>query len=399
MRMLSLFAAAGLAMGSAAQAETDYTALIRDTGLTQTAATLEALPNPTPSDMFALGGVRFLGTVEAALQSLYATQINREMAMMSGLPFLRLPLPPNPDAKPFAPAQIAGVFQSALVTLAESLAALDTITADADVAVTIDTADLWFDINANGTRDAGEDLAFVAGGQLNQGLDGIPALPVVRFDTSDAAWLSAYAHMLSGISEAILAVDTTTAITRVTQSGAAIDALSGGTSGSYITSDDARWVDVIAMFIHAIEGQPDAARTQAAHAHFLGMIADNRSFWARVASETDDKREWIPNARQTSALPLDFPPDIGATWRGVLDEAEAMLKGDLLIPHWRLGSGGGINLAKAMQDPPDIDIIAIIQGEAVLPYMEKGPLISSDSLTAFNRLVGGDAALYMFVLN
>jgi hypothetical protein len=83
----------------------------------------------------------------------------------------------------------------------------------------------------------------------------------------------------------------------------------------------------------------------------------------------------------------------------VLAEAEAVLKGDLLIPHWRLGDGAGINLAKAMQNPPEIDIIAIIQGEGVLPFLEEGTRMSGRSLTQFQRMLGGDAGLYMIIFN
>lgn len=399
MRLPIFFAAATLGLTSAASAQTNYSQMIRDTGLTQTETALSALPDKTPSDMFALGGVRFLGAVEGALQSLYATQINREMADMSGLPFLRLPLPPNPDAVPFRPELIAETYEAALVDLQNSLDALDTITDSDAVAVTINTGDLWFDINANGTRDPGEGMLESAGSQLNQGLADDVKGPTIRFDTADAAWLSAYAHLLSGVGETVLALDPTSAIARVTESTAAIKAISPGPKPLFFTQDDGMWIDVAAMFIHAIEGQPDATRSQAAHAHFLGMIADNRSFWTRVATETDNKLEWIPNPRQSSALPLEFPADIGARWRDVLAEAEAVLNGDLLIPHWRLGEGAGINLAMAMQNPPEIDFISIFQGEAILPFAQVGPRMSGQSLTAFSRMLGGDAALYMIVLN
>lgn len=384
---------------TAASADTDYSAMIGDIGLSETEEALAALPNKTASDQFALGGVRFLGAVEEALQTLYATQIDREMAEDSNLPFLRLPLPPNPDAEPFRPALIAEVFETTLPRLDASLTALDTITDDDAVGVTINTADLWFDINANGARDAGEDMLAVAASQLNRRLDADVKPPVVRFDTADAAWLSAYAHLLSGMSETILALDPTTAITRVTESTAALRAMGGEPSRIYLTYNEDKWIDLLAMFIHAIEGQPDVDRSRAAHAHFLGMIADNRTFWDRVAAETDNTGEWIPNPNQTSTLPLPFPADIGAMWREVLAEAEAVLNGDLLIPHWRLGDGAGINLAKAMQNPPEIDIIAVIQGESILPYAEQGPRMSGRSLNRFNRMLSGDAALYMVLLN
>lgn len=399
MRSSLLITLAAMSLASTAAAETDYSASIRDSGLAATETMLAALPDKTSSDMFALGGVRFLGAVEGALQSLYATQINREMAEMSDLPFLRLPLPPNPEATPFRPELIAEVFEASLADLDASLTALDTITDADNVAVTINTADIWFDINANGTREPGEGLLEVAGTQLNRGLDADAKPPVITFDTADAAWLSAYAHLLSGVSETILALDPTSAIQRVTASTAAMNAFNDGGRRTIFMPGEDMWVDVVAMFVHAIEGQPDVERSRAAQAHFLGMITDNRTFWSRVAAETDNKREWIPNPTQTSALPLEFPPEIGSQWRMVLAEAEAVLKGDLLIPHWRLGEGAGINLADAMQNPPEIDIIAIIQGEGMLPYMEEGTRMSGQSLNSFQRMLGGDAGLYMIVLN
>lgn len=399
MRITAAITLASITLATTANAQTDYSAMIAQEGLAATQANLSALPDQTPSDMFALGGVRFLGAIEGALQTLYATQINREMAQMSDLPFLRLPLPPNPDAAPFKPEVIADTFSNALKDLESSLAALDTITDSDSVAVTINTADLWFDINANGIRDAGEGMLETAATQMNRGLDGAGAPPVVRFDTSDAAWLSAYAHLLSGVSEAVLALDPTSAIQRVTESAAAMDALNDeGRQMIFMPGED-MWVDVLAMFIHAIEGQPDVERSRNAHAHFLGMIADNQTFWSRVATETDNKLEWIPNPSQTSALPLDFPSDVGSQWRMVLAEAEAVLKGNLLIPHWRLGSGAGINLAEFMQNPPEIDIISIIQGEGVLPYIEEGTRMSGQSLRQFERMLGGDAALFMIIFN
>ncbi len=399
MRIPAAIALASITLATTANAQTDYSAMIAQDGLTATEANLSALPNQTPSDMFVLGGVRFLGAIEGALQTLYATQINREMAEMSDLPFLRIPLPPNPNAAPFTPEVIADTFANALQELDGSLVALDTIADTDNVAVTINTADLWFDINANGARDAGEGMLETAATQMNRGLDGAGTPPVVRFDTADAAWLSAYAHLLSGVSETVLALDPTSAIQRVTESAAAMDALNDGGRQMVFMPDEDTWVDVLAMFIHAIEGQPDVERSRNAHAHFLGMIEDNQTFWSRVATETDNKLEWIPNPNQTSALPLDFPADVGSQWRMVLAEAEAVLKGDLLIPHWRLGNGAGINLASIMQNPPEIDIISIIQGEGVLPYIEEGTRMSGQSLRQFQRMLGGDAALFMIIFN
>ena len=317
---------------------------------------------------------------------------------MSGLPFLRLPVAPNPAPEGFYPAVIEEIFTAALSDLDGALVQLDQITDSDDVAVVIDTDDLWFDVNANGTRDAGEGLFAIAGADLSRALNSDFVAPVVRFDTSDAAWLSAYAHLLSGASETVLSLDPTAAIARVTESAAAIEALHGQRQMIFMPDED-EWVDVVAMFIHAIEGTPDPVRTRAAHGHFLAMIQDNKLFWDRVSREDDNDREWIPNKTQVSALPVPFPPELGDQWRSVLTEAEMLLNGDLLISHWRFPTGTGINVATFMQDPPELNVISMIQGETFVPYVESGPEMSGQAWRTFERMLGGDAILYAIILN
>jgi hypothetical protein len=63
MRFTIFIAAAIFSLTAPASAQVDYSQMIRNTGLTQTETALSALPDKTPSDMFALGGVRFLGAV------------------------------------------------------------------------------------------------------------------------------------------------------------------------------------------------------------------------------------------------------------------------------------------------------------------------------------------------
>lgn len=384
---------------TAAQADMDYSAMLRDQGLVGAQTTLSQIAEPTASDNFALGGVHFLLAVEKAAQQLYASDIDHEMAERSGLPFLRLPIPSNPNPEPFDPQVIAEVFETALIELAASIDALDRITDADEVAVVINTGDIWFDVDANGRRDYGEGFLELAAPQVDSRLNDQFIAPTVRFDTADAAWLSAYAHLLSGSSEVILATDPVSAVTRVVESRKTFEPLWAENEPPSRYYRESNWADLAAMFIHAIEGQPDIDRSRAAHAHFLSMIDDNRVFWERVALETDNDREWIPNPFQQSALQIRFPAETGPTWRAVLDDAEALLKGDLLIPHWRVGQNAGVNLAAAMQNPPEIDIIAIIQGEGVAPYLERGERINPRSLRQFERLMGGNAGLFMVILN
>jgi hypothetical protein len=65
---------------------------------------------------------------------------------------------------------------------------------------------------------------------------------------------------------------------------------------------------------------------------------------------------------------------------------EDLLEGRKLIPFWRdylriMGPGAaipptgrGVNLRRALQEPRDFDLILAVQGTAVLPYVEEGPL-------------------------
>jgi hypothetical protein len=273
---------------------------------------------------------------------------------------------------------------------------------DKPFALDIRMADLWFDINMNGARDEGEDVASVAGLTLGGArMIAVPVPdPVIRFDTADAAWLTAYTHFLSGFVSTALAYDPEPAIQRVMESSAAIYALWGDTPPpNALDMMFGRQVDRVAMVLFALSKTPDTSLALDAHGHFLSMIEENRRFWTLVGLEDDNDREWVPNDRQTSGLGLNVPPGTGDRWQAVLADAEALLKGEALIPHWRFGAEAGINLKKAFDNPPAVDLVTWIQGEGLLPYAEKGRRISADSWSDFERLVSGDAILFAVFLN
>ncbi len=390
----ALFAASAPAPASA---ETISQEIAR-TGIATTEARLAALSGPTNEDLFALAGLRFLGGVEAALQLRWQTGIRADW---SELPILRLPIPENPAARPFVPADFTALVTGLDAGMDSARAALTQL-GDRPFALEIRLADLWFDINLNDRRDAGEDVASVAGLTLGGGrMIAVPvADPVIRFDTADAAWLLAYTHFLSGFASTALAYDPEPAIQRVMDSSAAIYALWGDTPPpNAMDMMFGRQVDRIAMVLFALSKTPDKTLAMDAYSHFLAMIEDNHRFWSQVELETDNDREWIPNDRQVSGLGIALPPDTGKRWQAVLADAEALLKGKALIPHWRFGAEAGINLKKAFENPPAVDLVTWIQGEGLLPYAEKGPRISPAAWNDFERLVSGDAILFAVFLN
>ncbi len=402
MRLSSAFLALALTLPPPALAQTSLTAEIAAAGLAATEARLTALPTPTDADRFALGGVRFLATVEGALQKRWAAGLTDRTAM---IPFLRLPISENPAPR-FDPGVITALFRDVSTGMDAARAPLTQIAETADFGVQINLADLWFDINANTTRDPGEDLLDVAGpmilGWRWGDRDPATLAPVIRFDTADAAWLSAYTHLLAGLADVVVAYDPTAAITKVTQTRAALLALNGQPSDAQDYSYDAQfgeWIDVAYVVIDALNQAPDAPRAASALAHLRAMVADNRSFWKRVAAETDNTAEWLPNDAQTSALGLVLPPGTGAAWLVVLTDLESILNGDLLIPYWKLDAGAGVNVARMFTDPRAIDLAGWIQGTDALPYLQRGRLADGASLDAFNGLVEGEAMLFSVFLN
>lgn len=395
--MRHLAFATSLALAAFPAAAETLSAEIGRAGIAPTAARLASLPAPTNEELFALAGLEFLGGVEAALQLRWQTGLRADW---SELPILRLPIPENPDARAFAAADITMLLTGVEADMASARDALAQL-GDRPFALDIALRDLWFDINMNGTRDEGEEVASVAGL-----LGGARILsvrvedPVITFDTADAAWLSAYTHFLSAFTSVALAYDPEPAIQRVLDSSAAIYALWGDTPPpNAMDMMFGRQADRVAMILHALARTPDKALAAQAHGHLLSMIEENRRFWALVDLEPDNKGEWVPNERQSSALGIMMPPGTGERWQAVLADAEGMLKGELLIPHWRYGAEAGINLKKMFEDPPPVDLISWIQGEGFLPYAEKGTRVSTASWNDFERLVQGDAMLFALFLN
>lgn len=389
-------------LATAAKAEGHYSDIITGLGPSGAAQTLYEQPDLAPSDAFALGGMRFLGAIERSLQTRYDYGMTGDLTSLISLPFLRLPVDDNPTPKAFTPDVVNGIFADAMADFAEVLAPLDTITDDDAVSVPVDTASLWFDINRSGARDPGEGLFEVAGGMPGGGIgdDFIP--PVVQFDTADAAWLSAYGHLLTGLSATILALDPAAALETTLISGAQLDTLRDAPfegQSFWVPDRNPVSLDVIAALLIALESQPDPALTRIALAHFRDAMTDNKVFWARVAAETDNDSEWIPSDNQDSALPISFPEGTGARWQAVLADAEGLLNGDLLYPHWRLGDQVGIDIAAMMENPPDLDLAGILQGRTVLPYARQGQLVSPENLWAFRRMFRGDSQLFMIILN
>lgn len=172
----------------------------------------------------------------------------------------------------------------------------------------------------------------------------------------------------------------------------------GKTSRDYLNRYSS-FVDALYVVIESLRQQPDPKRMQAAHANLTKMVHYNKLFWAEVAKETDNENEWIPNPQQTSALGIDIPEDAARLWQAILNDAELVLNGDLLIPHPLLPAGYGISLKSYIQNPSPIDIVGMIHGVNMYPFVEKGPRVSNRNWAAFRRLLQGRASVFALFFN
>ena len=381
--------------------------------------TAQSLAASTPETQFLLGGVRFLRGVEVMMQ----TRWENSAVPIAFLPGMRGELPPNPGAQ-FDPAFLETAFKRGLVQMNRAERALTGATEE-EFAVTIRLTDLWFDVNKDGVKQEAEalDQLFEAlqpapprrqmrrdeNGRTVRDENGRPIWdepePVpefsgyVRFDSADANWLAAYVHLTSGFAELTLAADPTPAIKRVTDSHRQLQSF-GTTFFDATGFAEEAWVEMAAAILLTLRGEPDAVRTRAAHQHFKLMISHNRDFWEEVMQETDNDLEWLPNPNQRSAFGIEVTKELAESWQSVLSEMSAVLEGEALMPYWRVPNlgekekGVGINIAKWLQDPGDMDLVLWVQGEAVLPYLESGRIVDTNVMARFRQLTRGNGFMF-----
>lgn len=383
------------AFSSSSLAQNDFSEVLAKSGLSGANEWLQGQPK-SEENKFLLGGVKALSAIEYILQVRY----NNYSGELPIIPGGRANLSPNPDAV-FDPAFIEVAMKGALKNLKQAEIVLASVVGK-EFSVEVNLVDLWFDINANGKRDAGEDLV----AQLSE-LPGFARgdkgkSTIVRFDSADAYWLAAYVQALSGSAELVLALDPTSAIKTIIDGRALMEEKGAITPDPFLR--DVNIIDSIAVYITALRGVPDKKRTRAALKHFKSMISYNQGFWRLVMQETDNKAEWLPNPSQTSAFGIAVDLETANAWQTVLKEISDVLEGRALIPHWRVTSrdatqGVGINIKKLMNDPSDFDIILMIQGTSIAPYLEQGKIANMRVWRDFSRLTDGQGILFSLWFN
>lgn len=395
---------------------------------------------------FALGTAQFLGAVEGLGLALYQHGLtplfgaNRfGIPGVTDLPFLRIPVAENPAPQPFSAAAFREMLTGFGAQLAEAEASLAAVPVG-PVALPLDVGLIRLDMNGDGKAQDTESLLVIIG-EISGVWSDNPSL-AVRFDESDVPWLRGYSHLLGGVTDILLAHDWTETIEQTFQSAfpasplaaqplnAALPALLQALEQAQAAGDCdyPDWVlqptpeqqaredrfyacqslaapleyggigDLVA-FVHLFRWPVvEPARLSAARQHFLSMITLSRQSWALILAEIDDDKEWLSGPRQRGPFSnMRVTDETVAGWMGFLDQAEGVLEGRYLIPHWRFDNSQGINIRRMFEEPRTLDPILLITGSGAIPYIDTGPLAPGSTLdTGLSLLDGGMLAYFLW---
>ena len=231
--------------------------------------------------------------------------------------------------------------------------------------------------------------------QFRLGTAGREADFVIAFDRADVDWLRGYCHLLSALSEMMLAYDGQElfdiAAHRLFQHAKTPHAFllepNCNPKGGWFQFEDI--ADAVAL-IHMLRFPlVEPKRMEAALAHIEQTLSLSRQMWKRIQAETDNDHEWIPGPKQKGAINIPVTQEIVDNWLRALDEAEQIVQGKKLLPFWRGKPTRGVNLRKVFLEPRRLDIVLWIQGTDATPYLEEGELTQPDTWQQINRAFGG----------
>ena len=357
--------------------------------------------NAEPDDdsaRFALGAAQFLRSVELLGQAWYHYGLASEIGREFGIPLLRLPVGANPNPTEVSYADVRTVLADFQGQLALAEATLADVKGDPGVVLNL--PDIYLDYNLNGAEDEGESLATLAGivnrvaardaassAQPEEALE-------LRLDQGDAHWLRGYSHLLMALTDIILAHDSQELFSYTAQlffprADVADDILYQ--RRNLVDLDDGEWVDVLTL-VHLSLKVPllEPERMESALEHARAVTEQSDLMWQAILTETDDDCEWIPNPAQTPVVGQPVTQEMVDAWLLFVEETAALWRGERLIPHWRFPEGTGVNLPEVFNKPQDFDLILLIQGATLAPYVEEGEVISLATLRQIQRVFSGE---------
>jgi len=335
-----------------------------------------------PSDRFSLAALQVLRAIEGLAQDLTRFGLGNKSGFLRQLPFIRMPVPENPEPEVATYAGIQSMLARFQRGIGEANTTLTGLTAT-PFRVPIDINAVRIDYNGDGELGDSDYFHLIYaryfGGQPGAASADQPF--VIQFDTGDGFWLKGYSHLLMALTDLQLGHDWEELydlFAGYVFPGAG-DAFPHLKRSLRPTGGSASLVEGSA-FMHLMRFPViDPKRVSTAHEHLLEVIECSRASMALYAAETDNEREWIPNSEQDSVTGAEMTEDRNFAWNAFLNEMESMLEGELLVPHWRIEEGYGINLKRVFLEPSTLDVVLWAHGVGMLPYVEAGKTSEADT--------------------
>ncbi|MBA3992282.1 MAG: hypothetical protein C0469_02060 [Cyanobacteria bacterium DS2.3.42] len=328
---------------------------------------------------FGLGVIQFLRAIESLSQDFYRFGINDSSARGFNVPFLRLPVPTNPNPEVVSYEKLRKTFATLVDNFMKAEATLAMIS-DANVKLPLRFGLIRMDLDGDGQPNEEETLWKVYSSiTRNQGITLDQAQEFsIKFDRGDVHWLRGYCHLLTAFCQVYLAHDSSESFQRTAHLiFAKVDSpYPFLTRGKHVYRFGDRGGDIsdLIALIHLINWPVvEPERMHSALHHLEDCVKQSREMWKYILAETDDDREWIPNPRQTGVIPnAKVTDEMITAWSGLMNEIEKILAGEKLIAFWRGDDGRGVNLRKFFLEPRTLDLVLWVQGTAAAPYLEKG---------------------------
>jgi hypothetical protein len=230
----------------------------------------------------------------------------------------------------------------------------------------------------------------------------------VNFDTADIYWLRGYGRFVSGFAQFMLAHDfegtfDSTFHVFFPKSGLPQGDLLAQNSeqmpGDLAGMNDQGTIGDAIAFIHLINWPTaDAARLADARVRWRAMADLSPKSWAAARKETDNDREWLPNAKQTQAITGSTNTDqVIDSWLAVMAEAGDILDGKKALPHWRFAKG--MNLNKLFTQSKRFDLVLLITGTDAVKYLDDTPVSTSARWNELMSAFGGNFLGYAVWFN
>jgi len=343
-----------------------------------------------------LATVKFVRAIEKLSQGLYRYGLQQPRNSFM-LPIVRLPVPVNPDPEPIT----YEAFRGLLSDFASDVTATEKLLGDmgpGEFKLPLDLARIRYDVNGDGKAEEDESFLAVVERVTGVSRDRLPTDLTFAFDRADAYWLQGYCNVILGVDDFFLAYDWHESFEYTFHIFFPKSDLPFTRALDAAGPDDFTNIADLISFLHVRWPLADQKLMSASRAAFKKAVALSRKDWDAIEAETDNDREWLPGPKQTGRFAgFSVTEQRIQAWRAVLDQVELMLDGKKLVPHWRFRQG--FNLAKVFEEPRPFDIVLWVTGPAALPYLENGPIGTSQDWNGLADAFEGSFGIYMAWFN